>query len=330
MSEAKFHLAAAWLASGRRDLAEGLIPQALPEPRSSRLHAGSLASPVRERAVLINTLLAVQPDNPALPAMVQKLADAGAHHEWRSTQDTAFAVMALGRYLRQTRTVKPYDAIRLVRDGQTIATAESGAAIDWNADPKNATSKFTVEVQGPEDSKAYVTCMETGVPLSPPPAADHGLTIRRRLLDERGKPLSDATKVRSGDLIQVELSISSDMALENLVVEDLLPAGLEIENPRLSISDVDVNAPPEKDANAFRDERIDMRDDRLVVMGRLNRAGKGTYIYAVRAVTPGDYVMPGARGECMYDIGTSSISQAGRLVVTPAEKSPLAKVEPGN
>jgi uncharacterized protein YfaS (alpha-2-macroglobulin family) len=73
-----------------------------------------------------------------------------------------------------------------------------------------------------------------------------------------------------------------------------------------------------------------MRDDRLVVMGRLNRPGKGTYVYAVRAVTPGDYVMPGVRAECMYDIGTSSIAQAQRLVVTPAEKSGLAKVEQGN
>jgi uncharacterized protein YfaS (alpha-2-macroglobulin family) len=330
MSEAKFHLAAAWLASGRRDLAEGLIPQELPEPRSLRLHAGSLASPVRERAVLINTLLAVQPDNPALPAMAQKLADGGAQHEWRSTQDTAFAVIALGRYLRQARSAKPYDSIHLVRDGQALTTAESSGSIDWNVDAKDATSKFTVEVNGPGDSKAYVTWLETGVPLTPPPAADHGLTVRRRLLDERGKPLSDATRVRSGDLIQVELSISSDMALENLVVEDLLPAGLEIENPHLNTSDVDVNAPAEKDANAFRDERVDMRDDRLVVMGRLNRAGKGTYVYAVRAVTPGDYVMPGARGECMYDIGTSSISQGGRLVVTPAENSPLAQIESGN
>jgi uncharacterized protein YfaS (alpha-2-macroglobulin family) len=326
MGEARFHLAAAWLASGRRDLAEEMIPQVLPEPGAKRMRSGSLASPVRERAVLINTLLAVQPDHPALAAMVQKLADGATRNEWRSTQDTAFAVMALGRYVRQMRGAKPYDEVRLMRNGQTLVKAESGASIEWNVDLKDA-GKFTVETKGAEESKAYVTWMESGVPLTPPPAADHGLKVRRRLLDQRGKPLADGSKVRSGDLIQVELSISSETALENLVVEDLLPAGLEIENPRLNTSE-DAKQAPEHLANAFRDERVDMRDDRLVVMGRLNRAGNGTYVYAARAVTPGDYVMPGVRTECMYDIGTSSISEPGRLVVTAAEKSRLANVEP--
>ena len=169
--------------------------------------------------------------------------------------------------------------------------------------------------------------MESGVPLAPPAAADHGLSVRRRLLDERGNALPAGAAVHSGDLIQVELSISSDTALDNLVVEDLLPAGVEIENPRLNTSAAQAAERPDKDGSVFQDARVDMRDDRLVVMGRLNRPGTGTYVYTVRAITPGTFVLPPVRGECMYDIGINSISQSARLQVLPAGGRGLANVE---
>ena len=47
---ARFHLAAAWLAAGRRDLAAGLIPAEIPAPRVNRDLAGNVGSGVRDRA----------------------------------------------------------------------------------------------------------------------------------------------------------------------------------------------------------------------------------------------------------------------------------------
>ena len=74
--------------------------------------------------------------------------------------------------------------------------------------------------------------LQTGVPAKPVTPADNGMQVRRRYLDRHGKPLAGGV-VRSGDLVQVELTVSSPTVLENLVVEDLLPGGLEVENPRL-------------------------------------------------------------------------------------------------
>ena len=70
---------------------------------------------MRDRAILVDTLLAVQPDNPAMPALVQQLSDSGRNGQWRSTQDTAFAVLALGRYLRQNKGQSPYETAALQR-----------------------------------------------------------------------------------------------------------------------------------------------------------------------------------------------------------------------
>ncbi|HEY8747573.1 MAG TPA: hypothetical protein VIM11_06355, partial [Tepidisphaeraceae bacterium] len=276
----------------------------------------------------VNTLLAAQPDHPALPALVQQLADSGTRHEWRSTQDTAFAVLALGKYLRQARTTKTYGSIELLGDGQTLSSATGPAALDWDA--THSSANLSLRVTGEPNSKAYVSWLTTGVPLVPPKPADHGMNVRRRLLNEEGKPLAPGAPIRSGDLIQIELSISSPTALSNVVIEDLLPAGFEIENPRLITSVPGVDQKDEAGANAFRDARLEMHDDRLVVMGDLTRPGSGTYIYAARAVTPGSFVLPPVRGECMYDIGINSISESARIEVLHVSSTGLANVEQGN
>jgi uncharacterized protein YfaS (alpha-2-macroglobulin family) len=331
--QARLHLASAWLAAGRRDLAENLIPQTLPAPRLNRSLSGTIGSPVRDRAILVNTLLAVQPDHPALPQLVQQLADSGRHGQWRSTQDTAFAMLALGRYLRQSKASSPYASAELLLNGAHVSDVTEGKPLLWTAGPKDTGpvaegGKLAIRVTGPADAKAHIAWLQVGVPLAPPPAADHGMSIRRRLLDERGKPLP-VNRVHSGDLVQVELSIASGTPLEHIAIDDLLPAGLEIENPRLMTTAAEVAQQPRDGqiVNLFQDSRLDMRDDRLVLIGNLSRAGTGTYVYTARAVTPGKFVLPPAHAECMYDMAINSISPGGTFEVLPAGSPRIANVQ---
>ena len=144
---------------------------------------------------------------------------------------------------------------------------------------------------------------------------------------DRGKPLA-VNRVRSGDLVQVELTIASETPLEHIAIDDLLPAGLEIENPRLQTTDDDAAKRPAdaKEANFFQDARLDMRDDRLVLIGRLTAAGSGTYVYTARAVTPGTFVLPPAHAECMYDTGTNSLGSTGTFEVLAAGSPRIANV----
>jgi hypothetical protein len=128
-------------------------------------------------------------------------------------------------------------------------------------------------------------------------------------------------RVRSGDLVQIELTIQSATSLEHVVVEDLLPAGLEIENPRLVGNAADmVNHADQDQFQAFAVARSDMRDDRLILVGDLTRPGSGKYLYTARAITAGHFVLPPVKGECMYDLGTNSLWGAGTLEVLPAER----------
>lgn len=73
----------------------------------------------------------------------------------------------------------------------------------------------------------------------------------------------------------------------------------------------------------MHDWRSEVRDDRLVTMGNLYHAGDKRWemriSYLARAVTPGTYVLPPLRAECMYDITINGIAGAGTLSVLPAK-----------
>lgn len=324
--EARFHLAAAWLAAGRRDLAEGLIPQTLPQPRSTRQLSGNVGSPVRDRAALLSTLLDVDPNRPELPALAQQLADAGRDGRWQSTQDAAFAVVALAKYLRTVDPGSPYEHAELNMAGKPIGAAESGQSI--HVTPTSA-GGLTATIAGPAKAKGHLAWLFTGVPMHPPVDEDAGLSIRRRYLDASGRPLSE-NRVRSGELVQVELSLESPTALANLVIDDLLPAGLEVENAHLATSaqSDEAERKPKSPERLITAARVDARDDRVILVGGIPTGGTYTFTYLARAVTPGTFVIPPVRGECMYDIGTHSLHGGGQtLTVVPWTGKAMATAE---
>ena len=69
------------------------------------------------------------------------------------------------------------------------------------------------------------------MPLTPPADAANGLTVRRYGTDENDHDLSGKVLI-SGDVVRVKPIVTSDIAYSGVVIKDLLPAGLEIENPR--------------------------------------------------------------------------------------------------
>jgi uncharacterized protein YfaS (alpha-2-macroglobulin family) len=84
-----------------------------------------------------------------------------------------------------------------------------------------------------------------------------------------------------------------------VLINDLLPAGFEIDNPGLVTSAQLANFSWLPQTNAAH---LEFRDDRFVAaFNREQGAGSDlTVAYVVRAVTPGVYVHPAASVEDMY------------------------------
>lgn len=313
-AQARAHLALAHVASGRTDLAAKLIPQNLPPMRTTRQTDGNVGSPVRDRALLVLAMLATEPGNPALPALVQQIADAGGKGQWRSTQDCAFAALALGEYLAKAKQGEAYNSVRLTAGDALVVAAEKGQSLAWDHATPAAASPYRIDVSGPAGALAHVAWRQSGIPAKPPEDSDSGLKVRRRYLDREGGPV-DVADLRSGDLLLVELKVEAPSSVHNIVIEDLLPAGIEVENGRLGEARGDVSDNGKTKVQHFQLTKLDVRDDRLVVVGHLFRAGAATYTYSARAITPGTFVIPPVRAEVMYDIGQNSLSGGGGKMV---------------
>ena len=331
-STARSNLAMAWLAAGRRDLAAELLPQILPEPVGARQLGGNIGSPIRDQAVLLSALLSVDPNRPQVAALAKRLADAGANGQWSTTQETSFALAALGRYLKVVGKSPAYDSVELWADGRMVASAEGGKALAWDLPAGKAMpAQLQVRAKGAPDSRAFASWVQHGVPVRPPVDFDAGMRIRRRYLDRQGNPI-DIARLVSGDLVQVELTLSAGTPLENVVIEDLLPAGLEVENPRLdsdaiSVGVVDRARSPRREDRPtppLQTGHLDARDDRVVVVARLPAGEAGRFCYVARAVTPGVYRVAPVRAECMYDAGISSVWGGGGTMKVSADRAATA------
>ena len=98
-----------------------------------------------------------------------------------------------------------------------------------------------------------------------------------------------------------------------------MPAGFEIDNPRLASSG-DTGALAWI-ANAATPVHTEFRDDRFTAAFDRNTGDQSvfTVAYVVRAVSPGDYVLPQAKVEDMYRPDRFGRTGTGTVKVQPAK-----------
>ncbi len=143
----------------------------------------------------------------------------------------------------------------------------------------------------------------SGAGVQPEPAAANGFSIERQIFTPDGKA-ADLAKAAQNDRFVVVLKVTeAEAMLGHIVIEDRLPAGFEIENPKLLKS---------ADLKAFSWLKTELtpahtqfRDDKFVAAfsftdAAREEAAEMTLAYVVRAVMPGNYLHPGAMVEDMY------------------------------
>ena len=142
----------------------------------------------------------------------------------------------------------------------------------------------------------------TGEGMEPEPSAENGFKIERKTYTPDGKEIA-FDKLKQNDRVVVVLKVTeADPKNAQIVVEDRLPAGFDIENPAL-LKGTDLKAfswLPSTYAPVFQA----FRDDRFVAAYSLTDSRKVpaqvTMAYVMRAVNPGVYTHAGARVEDMY------------------------------
>lgn len=307
-------------ASGRAHLAAALIADGRPRD-AHRLLEGIDLGPAAQQPRVAHTLdvalalsvwLGLEPEGERVARLVKEiesLRPAGCAW-WSTTHENALALLALGQRARLLPNDRaPFEG-RLEPEGSNAVAFSSARDLRWSSGLPGAIPSLRLVNRGP--GACWYSVRMEGVPtareIGP---VDAGLAVRRTFLDQDGKPL-DVWKLRQGALAVVKLTLDSrGETVDNVVVEDLLPAGWEIENPSLATTKTLPWLAIETGWCIHRE----LRDDRVLLFtGSIG--GTAEYAYTIRAVTPGRYALPPVRAEAMYAPEINSLNGAGTIEVT--------------
>ncbi len=305
---AKAEIAAALAMLGDRVRAEKAFDAALGAlPEDAELAGGrpDYGSPLRDAAVVVT--LAAEGDAPKLilVSATEKIETARNKVTYTSTQDEAWLVLAARALGRQNVSLTVND------EGQEGPLYRSFTEDQLAAGPLSVANSGDV----PLDAVISVS----GAPITPEPPAEHGFTLERSFYTLGGEE-ADASHAKQNDRFVVVLTVTEPQPqFARVALTDYVPAGFEIDNPRL-VSSGDTGT-LDWIEHAGTPVHTEFRDDRFVAAFERRKDDPTTYsvAYIVRAVAPGSYVLPQAVVEDMYRPDRFGRTETGAVEVAPAK-----------
>jgi uncharacterized protein YfaS (alpha-2-macroglobulin family) len=263
-------------------------------------------STVRDSAALVTLLTeSGMADRGRLPALIDRLPASAAAVSQTNTQEQAWLVLAADTLMHGAAPLV------LTRGGQPLPKADPVRLV-----PGPAELKAGITVRNAGRQPVWQAVATYGVPTVPKPAAREGFRIKRNFFWRDGTPVNlDA--VRQNDVFVVVLEGVADTKLyHQAIVSQPLPAGWEIEKQALGVSGSEV---PAWLTGLSEPAVAELRDDRYVASVVLtDQEAQFKLAFAVRAVTPGSYELPGAVLEDMYKPRFFARQAVGRITVRPA------------
>ncbi|MGI6783976.1 MAG: MG2 domain-containing protein [Aminivibrio sp.] len=287
-----------------------------PEPLKQ---LGALAPALRERdettmesasrTDALKLLMWADVDPLSAPAaeLAGKLIAQARKNAWDTTQTNAMGLLAVGRWSEKTREARqPFNAVLVDSAGEKIASFSEGEKVSLDlADVREG--DLTLEVSG--KGSVYYAWTAAGVPGEAPVPSSKGVSVKRYWTDRDGAEITANRGADRGDRIEVTLTISPSAPVRDLIVTDMIPGGMEIENERLAGG---ADLPPS--AERTYGVRPEMRDDRLLLfIDYLEKPLE--YKYLLRAVSRGTFTVPPLAAEGMYAPDTGAVTSAGTVEI---------------
>jgi hypothetical protein len=292
------HLALALHNQGDPKAAATVFENAFSKTREQG-YFGDYGSEVRDSAMAIHLLLRHQLHMDKAKEMGVALADALADKRYLSTQERNSLFLA--GLAMETRFSDRWTADLALK--QAVETLKAKGSFARKYDYTDLGEGISVKNTGEGD--LYVDVDYQGYTKTPPPIeTTNSLGIRRDYYDTNGQPL-DPGQLHVGDLVLVKLTLDTPWRAPDMLVVDLLPAGLELENQNLSHAiKLDELMFEGKSVADWRGRtqivHQEFRDDRYVAAVDAGYYGNNHLFYLARAVTPGTYSVPAPFMEDMY------------------------------
>ncbi len=287
-NEAKWRLAAAYALVGKKEVAKKLIQVANIDFQPNRYNYRTYGSVFRNRAMALETLVILGDSQQRDLAI--SLAKNLSSQRWYSTQETAYALLAMAKMVGKNggKSIN----LTFTNNGKEI-TIKTDRAIAQR-DLAISSAREEIQIKNNDNNTIYATLVQSGkLPVGHELAQEKNLQLSISYLDAIGNKI-DVSQLRQGTELQAKITVynSSNDYVDNLALTQIVPSGWEIVNT--SFAGV-------SDSNNSKADYIDVRDDRTNFYFDLERRKSKTFTVKLNASFLGEYYLPGAQVETMYD-----------------------------
>lgn len=299
-AQAAWRLAAAYSLRGKDKIAKEMVQNLETNIRAYRDNS-TFGSSLRDKAMILETMVLVD-DIAGASTIAQDVADA-ISEEGYSSQTVAFASVAMGRLAKKMNK----DALIAKVDGKDVKSAQ--AVYSQVLDPK--AGKVSIENRNVGAVFAsVVTSSQAGFGSATAPKSS-GIGVKVSFQNAAGEKLPDTGNlvIRQGEEFFERIEVSNNTAepVYNLALTQIIPSGWEIFNERLyggsSKSDSE---------HSYKD----IRDDRTSWFFDLPAGTGKVFWIRLQATYEGNFILPAAVCEAMYDNKISGNSASGNATVT--------------
>ena len=299
-ADAKYLLSASYYIAGDKSKYKDILPSTFGTDISVTQNGGSFYSAIRDKAIALNALIEININDPQVAVLAKQLSTEMKANKYLSTQERAWVFLAMGKIARLTKSSTVTATI--TSGGKSIGSYKDGMLTI----PLKQMSGNQIVVSTKGSGALYYFVQSEGISSTGAyTQEDNYLQIRKSFYDRYGRAISDLN-FKQNDIVVVKLSLKSSSGyVDNVVITDMLPAGFEIENPR--INDVPGTSWIKDDAYATH---TDIRDDRINLFVGAS-ANVQNYYYAVRCVSKGTFRMGPASADAMYNGEYHSYNGAG-------------------
>ncbi|MBN1889692.1 MAG: Ig-like domain-containing protein [Thermoflexales bacterium] len=258
------------------------------------------------------------------PNVVRWLMVARKGGHWETTQETAWALIALTDWMKATGELAGnYDYAVFLNDQDKASGQVSRDTIRQSIKLRVDVAELLAEsnrltiARGDGEGRLYYTAhLRVFLPVEEIEPAARGIVVERRYSLASctdGVKCPEVNELRLGDIVRVDLTIIAPNDLYYVVVEDPLPAGGEAIDPGLATTGVldkepelrrqmdevgiveDVFTPLATSTRSYDwwwrywYDRYELRDEKVVMFADYLSKGTYQFSYTFRATLPGDY-----------------------------------------
>lgn len=172
-------------------------------------------------------------------------------------------------------------------------------------------SKETVKLKSEGSGRVYYGYRIKFLAQPREEPANEGFEISRSI-----KPL-DGKTLKAGGRALITITVKTPQDRLFVAVNEPVPAGLEIVNASMPMAGGDGMSEAMESSWRSGFTHSEQYEDRLVLMADYLSAGEHSYTYLAQAVTSGDFFVPAAKAECIYEPEIFGTTAASRMEIKP-------------